>query len=184
MKRNINYSFDGKEKDKKAENNIIAALKSKYGDRFFESDLLNKTTKETRTGWALRTIAKDVYNDQSLQNEHYFAYIKFAMKDGISYAVSACRSSIRRYSNGRLYTSDVCVRPIDDSYWDKKDIKHQKPKKFAIPHLKDIIGSVVNFMRQNNMEWDMEYYIIIKCKDKNEAIETEKEIQSEHGLFD
>ena len=49
---------------------------------------------------------------------------------------------------------------------------------------KDIIGSVVNFMRQNNMEWDMEYYIIIKCKDKNEAIETEKEIQSEHGLFD
>lgn len=57
MKRNINYSFDGKEKDKKAENKIIAALKSKYGDRFFESDLLNKTTKETRTGWALRTIA-------------------------------------------------------------------------------------------------------------------------------
>lgn len=168
MKRNINYSFDGKEKDKKAENKIIAALKSKYGDRFFESDLLNKTTKETRTGWALRTIAKDVYNDESLQNEHYFVYIKFAMKDGISYAISACRSSIRRYSNGRLYTSDVCVRPIDDSYWDKKDI----------------IGSVVNFMRQNNMEWDMEYYIIIKCKDKNEAIETEKEIQSEHGLFD
>lgn len=58
MKRNINYSFDGKEKDKKAENNIIAALKSKYGDRFFESDLLNKTTKETRTGGLLELLQK------------------------------------------------------------------------------------------------------------------------------